>query len=311
MKLISCYDTFSGCAWYRATVPAFEAYRHGHLVGVHQGGVPANGVRACDVLMVQRLMQPAALDAVRYANSIGKMTVYDLDDDLWCIGPDNSSSDFWQANAGHAVEVLRECKRVTTTTESLARTLRDFHPDVRVIPNYLPDEYWPAPERKRASVPVVGWAGSNSHKADVALVADLLDEFTDDAIVAMAGVGDGWLPPLTRIQTRYTVPIEAYASLLSGFDIGIAPLVDDRFNRAKSDLKVLEYAAVGIPVIASPRYADTPARIAHNAKDWRRHLRQLIADPDTRAEEGAAMREWAEGRMISRHIGEWLDAWTP
>ena len=43
-----------------------------------------------------------------------------------------------------------------------------------------------------------------------------------------------------------------YGKLLSlGLHIGIAPLVDNNFNRCKSNIKYLEYTMAGIPVIAS------------------------------------------------------------
>ena len=38
---------------------------------------------------------------------------------------------------------------------------------------------------------------------------------------------------------------------LSG-DIGICPLVDDEFNRNKSQIKAIEYGLLGLPVVASP-----------------------------------------------------------
>jgi len=46
-------------------------------------------------------------------------------------------------------------------------------------------------------------------------------------------------------------PGEHYANIAQ-FDIGIAPLSDTPFSRARSAIKVLEYAALGIPAVATP-----------------------------------------------------------
>ena len=57
---------------------------------------------------------------------------------------------------------------------------------------------------------------------------------------------------------------------LSGFDAGVAPLLSSAFNDCKSHIKVLDYAALGLPSIASgmPAYEDslmhTEAMFARN-----------------------------------------------
>ena len=42
-----------------------------------------------------------------------------------------------------------------------------------------------------------------------------------------------------------------WATQRRGWDIGIAPLVDSPFNRSKSAIKAMDYAALGLPVLAS------------------------------------------------------------
>jgi hypothetical protein len=97
-----------------------------------------------------------------------------------------------------------------------------------------------------------------------------------------------------------TAPIattETYPSLMI-MDIGIIPLRDIPFNRCKSDIKGLEYAASGIPFIAQnlDAYCDLHSslgigRIAKRPDNWLRHLEELRTNPKLRAEEGAYNRE--------------------
>jgi hypothetical protein len=82
-----------------------------------------------------------------------------------------------------------------------------------------------------------------------------------------------------------------YPTLLC-FDIGIVPLSDLPFNRAKSAIKGIEYASAGIPFIASDldAYKDLHAtyalgRLASKPSKWIQHIEKLC-DPEVRQAEG-------------------------
>jgi glycosyltransferase involved in cell wall biosynthesis len=70
------------------------------------------------------------------------------------------------------------------------------------------------------------------------------------------------------------------------WDIGIAPLADTAFNRCKSSIKVLDYAAMGMPVLASDRavyrgtLADGPGGwlLADDAGAWFVAVARLLRD---------------------------------
>jgi hypothetical protein len=95
------------------------------------------------------------------------------------------------------------------------------------------------------------------------------------------------------------------------FDIGIMPLVDDEFQRAKCATKLLQYMAAGLPAIASPvglneaLLRDSGAGFAAVTEaDWHRALAALSADP------GFCRRLGARGRSFcARHYA--LDRWAP
>jgi glycosyltransferase involved in cell wall biosynthesis len=104
--------------------------------------------------------------------------------------------------------------------------------------------------------------GTATHDKDLALIEPALRrlhaEFGDRLGIEIVGVtGRGDLPPSIK---RLDVPAAATASY-PGFvnwitrqnrwDIGLAPLADTGFNRAKSSIKALDYAALGLPTLAS------------------------------------------------------------
>jgi len=276
----------------------------------------------CDVLVIQRVAEAGMDRAIEYAKAHGKLTVYDLDDDLWNIPDTNPSRQTWNRSRLAALVVaLRAVDRVTTSTQPLARLLRAYNRDVRVIPNMLPAEHWPAHGKNvdHTSPLVIGWAGGITHHQDLREVADVIEQMLGrhpSVEVHFAGADPQWFAPHERLKFVEGVLLPDYAKLLSGFDIAIAPLHDSRFNESKSDLKILEYSMIGLPVVASKvtaysssiRHGET-GFLARNPKDWLKSLNTLVDDPGLRSRVGAAARLWAETRTVQRNISLWERAY--
>ena len=321
-RILYVVDNFSGTTWYRCRVPGLELAQHGHEVRLRQD-IPLEDFEWCDVLVINRLHAPNILAAVEAANRAGKITVFEIDDDYWCINPTNPAYEYWQVPGAleGLVRVIRACKVVTVSTEPLKSVLQRFHSDVRVLPNMIPDRYWPT-EAKPPNMTdelVIGWAGSPTHYEDLAEVTRVLPQILDEypkVEVWFGGVVPGHFPEHDRLRYLTPVDIEEYAHLLYNFDIGIAPLLDNRFNVAKSDLKLLEYSTIGIPAVVSRvkpyeksvKPGET-ALLASNPKDWLRNLRMLIEDTPTRVRLGANARAWAESRLMSRNYQRWEKAY--
>lgn len=94
------------------------------------------------------------------------------------------------------------------------------------------------------------------------------------------------------------------------FDIGIAPLADTPFNRARSNVKLKEYAALGIPWLASPvgPYAglgtEQGGRLVGDG-EWEEALRSLIRHPLRRRRLAEAARSWAATQTIETAAPLW------
>lgn len=101
------------------------------------------------------------------------------------------------------------------------------------------------------------------------------------------------------------VPIGEYANRMAswGWDIALAPLQDNRFNRSKSNIKCLEAAAIKIPCLCSDVQpynefcslggSDLRWLLCRSRRDWIEKLNILIKDKDMRDELGQKMYDVA------------------
>jgi glycosyltransferase involved in cell wall biosynthesis len=117
-----------------------------------------------------------------------------------------------------------------------------------------------------------------------------------------------------RLPERYrhdpVVDFHALPARIGGFDIGIAPLADLACNHARSDIKVKEYAASGVPWLASPvgPYAELGegqgGRLV--ADDcWFEALDRLVVSADERRRLGQSGRAWAAAQTMDAMAHRW------
>jgi glycosyltransferase involved in cell wall biosynthesis len=114
------------------------------------------------------------------------------------------------------------------------------------------------------------------------------------------------------------------ADELARCDIGISWLPDDPWSRGKCGLKVLQYMAAGLPVVANPLgmnqemvvHGET-GYLANTPAEWATAVERLAHDPTLRARLGAAGRKLVAERFSTSTWGArfaelvhrvWLDS---
>jgi len=177
---------------------------------------------------------------------------------------------------------------------------------------------------------VIGFMGSESHRPDIAIAKEAIfkilseyrdvqfhfvgyqTEFTHDRIKCFTSHKYG----INRIagQQEYFA-LDEYPRFMAKWDIGIIPLLDNEFNRAKSDIKFLEYSRLKIPAVVSKvsTYRTVTDKVtgvlaANNTDSWYRGIKYLIDRPKKREQIGQAAYEYVEkNRKISGHIHNYTD----
>ena len=102
--------------------------------------------------------------------------------------------------------------------------------------------------------------------------------------------------PIAVVRCPWSVDTEAQA--LASADIGISWMPNDLWSQGKCGLKVLQYMAAGLPVVANPvgvhREMVVHAKtglLAETAGEWAEAVRYLVQNPDLRRIMGALGRE--------------------
>jgi len=113
-----------------------------------------------------------------------------------------------------------------------------------------------------------------------------------------------------------------YKEVLGSCDIAFLPLLENRFNRFKSDLKAVEAAGHGLAILASPTvYASSGLVDGHTAtffqteEDLKQQLFAWAKDPDSVRAMGARARQWVRSERLLcyqvRHREDWYrDLWN-
>ncbi len=207
---------------------------------------------------------------------------------------------------------------LVTTSDALAEHYANDTTPVRVIENALGDRWFDLPRATRAGGdgrPLrVGWAGAQQHAGDLELIDGLIAARRDVHWVFM-----GMAPASANAMGAEMHPMvdfddypERLASL--ALDIALVPLADNEFNRCKSALKLMEFGALGIPVIASNLRPYGSAPVLHVPAElaaWHAALAALCESRELRERSGDALHAWSASRHRQPHRrADWSQALT-
>lgn len=212
---------------------------------------------------------------------------------------------------------------VTVSTDRLAEVVSTYNKNVHVLPNCIPGWMMELPDRRRTDGTVtIGWQGSPTHAVDwegiATHVARYLRAASGRKRIELHTIGaDG--PYLPQVANhRHTGWFERVDDAWDAVDwhVALAPLKNHPFNWAKSDLRLLEAAARGIPVVASSvgPYAESlqhgeTGYLAQHGQQWPGYLRELVDHPEERERMGRNARRWAATRTIETNIHRWEKAY--
>ncbi|HEY6138614.1 MAG TPA: glycosyltransferase [Thermoanaerobaculia bacterium] len=285
-----------------------------------------------DAVVVQRAPFASAAQVDQAANALdtcrrrGTRVLWELDDAIFCDElPGLIATSAVDEIDHEAVARVQAHRRLLDAvdgfvcpTEALAGELRRLAPElpVSVIPVALAFDHprWSidaAPRGRRT----IGWCGGSRVGRDLELLPPVLERAFarfPDLHFLLAGSTKyaslfRSLPP-GRVAVAEWVPYDEYPSLLARFDVALLPMEDHAYNRCKSGLKVIDYAAAGVPAVCSrttpfAAVAGDVAAFATEPEEWLEAIERLLRYGD-------AERKELQCRTRSRHeVGTIADLW--
>ena len=284
-----------------------------------------------DVIVMKMMMYRWAPSNMKMAQELGQKLIVDVDDHYDGLHEANIAHKTTDpatnkiANRDHLREVIQRADLLTVSTPFLGEYYKPLVDEVVTVRNGInPNQF---PERKVRNIPkpIIGWAGSMGWRSnDAETAVPWLGEFLDehDLLFHHAGHMDDMpafaeaaqIDPDRMILTPMR-PLHQYHEMLD-FDIGVVLLSDIDFNKAKSTIKGLEYAASRIPFVAQglPEYTllaeQGVGRVANTPEEWKAHLTELL-DYKTRKRESAIQRNLVfKDHSIASRAPEWVDVFS-
>jgi glycosyltransferase involved in cell wall biosynthesis len=226
---------------------------------------------------------------------------------------------------------------VTASCPPLAETFGYLREHTFTIRDAVPESMLHQPSRaltRRSSADIgdriIGWSGDARRSSDDlramcgALASVVGVDRTEGRSVRFRNVGP--LDDLAKTLMLNPRDVEASGRLssqlhriaLGEVDIAVVPVNDESNFATRSGLHALEFAAAGVPVIASSTFEHRWLRdsgvplwlVKQTSREWTRALHSLLAlDDDELRDLAAAHRESVRSHTIEARAREWAHAW--
>jgi len=322
-----------GCTYYRCFLP-MHAARFDAVMGrpawtsQYGFGVNENNGKATfgyKVVVLKQLMDRWIPHQIEVAQSLGQKIIVDVDDFYHGLHESNSAYEKTDPaknkvrNRDVYEQIIRSVDMVVVSTPTLQEFYGQWNPNIRVVRNSVYPSQFQRRQVKRDK-PVIGWVGALGYRSgDIETLREWLPDFLEDNDLTFQHSGhvpsqgdfaevSGINPQ--RLRTLPMQPMNRY-HLLFQMDIGLVPLNDIPFNRAKSFIKGLEYAASGIPFVAQalPEYQlladDGVGLVADSPDDWIRQIDGLLSYKTRKRQAATSFRNVEQKHTIKQREDEW------
>jgi glycosyltransferase involved in cell wall biosynthesis len=272
-------------------------------------GLQAWGVgRNFEVLFIQKVIFPAPIRWL--LRLLPAVIVFDFDDAIFTSEVRQAS---WLArwkkrrNSAGLPAMLRLAGCALVENEYTATFAARYCAQVEVITGPIDTERYTAKQVERdnnkAEI-VLGWIGSATTLPYLELIRDPLERLGRRCThVRLQVIGAEYIDwSGIRVDAKAWNLAEEVEDL-EGFDIGLMPIPDDPWTRGKGGYKLLQYMAMGLPVVTSP--VGINREIVENGKSgywacesqqWEACLGRLIDDEGLRRRMGQHGRSVVETR---------------
>jgi glycosyltransferase involved in cell wall biosynthesis len=296
-----------GCFHYRTKLPATfleQKYSAGYFETEPDRD-------EADIVILQRATNEYFLTEIPRLQAQGKKVLYDIDDNLWVIPATNAASGIYNTKTLKLTKkIISICDGLIVSTEPLKTYFQnnEFNNKIFVIPNFLEDVF---PERMISDTITVGFCGTNTHRGDFDYrLVDVLRKLKGKVKLVFVGYN-----PIKGFEDSFIpwIKTENYHNEVykMNIDIALGPLEDNEFNKSKSNLKWLEFGAMGSCFVGSDVYPYSKSILdgitgvtVNNTRNWAFEINDLIEHPEDIKKIGNNAREIIEKYYTYKYNGQ-------
>ena len=249
-----------------------------------------------DFIFIQRAASPVGPPVFEWilAKIFRKKVIFDFDDAIWI-----------PMNNGHPIARLFKaywkvkyiCKwsyKVVGGNPYLCNYASQFNNNVVFIPTCVDTQkYHNRIKEHEDRKVVVGWTGSHTtleYLQPIIPIINSLQENLNFNFTIICNKDPEWdIKDYKFIQWNNETEIED----LLKFDIGVMPLIEDKWTEGKCGFKLIQYLALGIPAVANPAGVNKEiiedginGFLAVTEEEWKTSLSNLISDVTLRKQFG-------------------------
>ena len=283
--------------------------------------------KGCDALVINRFAFYNQPDEIfNWRDKYGFKLIIDIDD-YWNLSAGHILAYDWEINnvSNIIIDNLIKADIVTCTHQRLAESASIYNKNVHILPNAIPNNFEQFNLNKVESLKVrFMWQGSITHGRDIELLRNPMkkihsDYFLSNKIKMVFGGHVKELIDSNSMLDAFTCGLKndplvipglkptEYYQIYNYADVALIPLVDNKFNSYKSNLKILEAAHAGIPVIVSHvnPYLDFPddcVIYVKNQRDWYNNIKMFADIPYSRKLIGDNLKEYCNKNFNFKEI---------
>lgn len=252
-------------------------------------------LRQYDYIFIHREASPVGPPVFEWliAKVFRKKYIFDFDDAIWI--PDGDRPILNRLKGVWKTKYL--CKwgyKVSAGNHYLLSYARQFNPSLELLPTCVDViNHHNQTKEQHTTRPVIGWTGSHSTLKYLDPILPVLQELAStgavDVLVICNKKPDFDFPNFRFIPWNEKTEVED----LMKINIGVMPLVEDKWSEGKCGFKLIQYLSLGIPAVASPVGVNKEiiengqnGFLCSTANEWKEALEFLIKDEAKRREFG-------------------------
>ncbi len=262
-------------------------------------------IRLYDRVLIQKVLFPGPIALM--LRPFRSRILYDFDDAIFTTDESQhllGRLSSWRRRRS-LPRMLAGASTVVVENDYTADYARQFCDHVETITGPIDTRRYTPCDRPDGVEVVLGWIGSPTTTAylnDILSAIARVAEERPHLVMRLVGAS---VVTHDRIRIEHrSWSLESEVSDLASFDVGLMPLPDDSWTRGKGGYKLLQYGAMGLPVVASPVGVNTEiveegitGFLADSEDDWFESLLRLVDDEELRSRMGNAGRD----RIVERY----------